>query len=167
MKYLIITKEKKTYISQEDEIKALIYTDFVQKRDSKNISLEDIVDAETKKKIAQISLFKDDIINVYTKWKNLASLEDGEYKQDKKVITYRESTKAMLENKEEYEDIENLTRAYFLDNGVQIFCFEKDGELGAWVYTNDEDLTSVLKTLPLVLKKRVEVQDYVFEMMKD
>ena len=166
-------KEKKTFIYQLGKgIKpvALIYTDFDLKNSSRDITEEEIVNAENKKAIAQILLYNENnLVTIMQKRKPLSSLSlEAEFKIEGSQVPVKKVVRAAMTNRPDYSDLEfqGLTHAYFINQSSQVFCFEKEGNLASLVYTDHEDSNSAISLLPIILAKRIEEQDYIFEFMR-
>jgi hypothetical protein len=176
--YIIKTdkEDKKTHILRAENPAVrlgMIYTDFTILPETREIFTEEIVDPRTNKAIANLEVYnKENILSVNSKREELSAItRDGEYREKGVIIPYSKLAKASLLLKKEYRPLKEMgvTHAYFLGEKsslLQVFCFEKDGDLSGVVYSRDANDTSALKGLALVLAQRIEEQDFIFEFMR-
>lgn len=167
--------EKKTYIvDTENEGNAyLIYTDFVLRPKFRDISKEDIVTENWKKRVGKIILRNgDDTFTINKKRRELCGIDqDLQYRELGNPITYKRQIRDVLLSRPEYENMDDdgLSHAYFFEDASElssVFCYEKDGNVSGLINTKNEDRDSMLKGLPFVLLKRIDDQEYLFDFMK-
>jgi hypothetical protein len=180
--YIIKTDSnaKKTYLvsslEEKPEVIGLIYTDFLFYKGIRDITQEEIVDPKTKKPIGKVKLYTlDSIISVMPKGILKAELvsfsQEGEYKESGKIIPIRKVASQIVLAKPEYKNLANsgLIEAYgFAKDSLldEMFCFEKGDDLSAVVHTKKEDLDSALTGLVLALSRRIERQEYLFNLFR-
>ncbi len=180
--YIIRTNalDKKIFIFQAAEANqtpqkiGVIYTDFLLNPDIRDISSEEIIEAQTNKIVGNIKLFDEEkAIRILNKKKKEISAitSEGAYSEAGKEIHYDKLINAQLLSRPEYSHLEKMgvTQAYFLnENSVlqDVFCFEKGRDISGVVNTRKENIDFCLAGLTLVLGERIINQDYIFEFMK-
>ncbi len=183
--YLIRTEDDGTHIlklGENPKRLGFIYTDYYLQPDSRDISLEDILDPKKRKVIAQARLYdKKDYLSIMRKkrWGRMDPVASfnrkGEYQENGKVIPFRKVLRKALLKKEEYKGLEEMgvTHAYFVEHPsplTQVFCFERDGKVSGTVHTresSEDDLVIALKGFTLVMAQTIENQDYIRAFMKE
>lgn len=172
--YVVRTKEGRTYLGKLDDgmqLLAFTYTDYHLLPDTRDISLEDIVEPKKKKAIARATLYrKKNYLTIDRKRQSLAAVtRKGEYFEDGEAIEIEKIPAKELLKKEEYKDLERmgLTHAYFVKKPSpisEVFCFEKNGDISGTISirkSKEDDLTLALKGFALVMAKRIEDQEYL------
>jgi len=180
--YLIRTdkEEKKTYVFRIETTPkniGLVYTDFNLNPGIRDITLDDVVNPDNNQPLAKIRLYQNgNVLSVNSKKKELSALSlQGDYKEEGIIIPHRKLTKSILLSKQEYKALEEMgvASAYFIGDKspiAQVFCFEKEGDISGVVYTRnpaDNEPSTALKGLTLVLAERIENQDYLFEFLRE
>ena len=167
-RYLIRTdrEENKTQIlklGNPVERIGLIYTDFILRPGTRDITKEEIVDPETSKSIGQVRLYrKDDLIVVRFGGKDVVVIDrEGTYTENGEKIPFRRYDVKDLTSERYSKLIEmGLDHAYSLGDKSQlshIFCFGKDNSLASVVFgrSGSEGTEVALKGLGLSLSKRI------------
>lgn len=177
-RYLIRTdkNERKTRIvslGNPSKMIGLVYTDFLLRLGGKEITKEEVVNPETDKPIGQIVLHrKNDLVVVEYGGKEIAALsKTGDYREGGQKMPIKTYSADDLPQ-EKYANMRamGLKYAYSLSEKSRIshaFCFERGNNLAGIVFGRDgEERSEALKGLALILAKRIESQDYVFEFLK-
>ncbi len=178
-KYLIKTdtEERKTHIIKLQspiERIGLVYTDFIVRPDTRDISREEIVNPQINKSIGHVNLHKKEgLVSVTFEGREIATINrDGGYKEDSKEVPIRRYNSTDLSS-DKYARLKQmgLTHAYSLGEEsslAYVFCFARNGGLASIAISREEkEGTNIaLKGLALSIATRVEEQDYLFDFLR-
>lgn len=180
--YLIRTDRElnKTYflqIGDENNLIGSTYTDFMLYKETRDITIEDLVD-EKLRTVANIKIGNENnLIEISSKYGLLKSKKviskvtrDGRYFELDNEINYVKISKTDLLMKPAFAILKErgVTHAFFPEKKSVIssmFCYERDGDISAVFETRGDDESLALCAVPLFLSDRLMKQEYIFDLL--